>query len=99
VFTHGDLQIGHVFADGDEVTGIIDWSEAGPGDALFGLATLTLGQDVPAAGADQVDDGVGGDARKAARAGYAGRPTPQGPLRSCGVGTVNRQDQAQMTFT
>lgn len=30
-FTHGDLQIAHVFLDGDEVTGIIDWSEAGRG--------------------------------------------------------------------
>ncbi|MFJ4846284.1 phosphotransferase family protein [Streptomyces sp. NPDC088733] len=45
VFTHGDLQIEHVFVDGDEVTGIIDWSEAGPGDALFDLATLTLGHE------------------------------------------------------
>src|SRR5690606_6890952 len=42
-FTHGDLRIAHVFVDGDEVTGIIDWSEAGRGDALFDLATLTLG--------------------------------------------------------
>ena len=42
VFTHGDLQITHVFVDGDEVTGIIDWSEASQGDALFDLATLTL---------------------------------------------------------
>ncbi|RBQ15942.1 aminoglycoside phosphotransferase family protein [Spongiactinospora rosea] len=45
VFTHGDLQITHVFADGDEITGVIDWSEAGPGDALFDLATLTLGHE------------------------------------------------------
>ncbi|MCQ4208943.1 phosphotransferase family protein [Streptomyces longispororuber] len=45
VFTHGDLQIAHVFVDGDEVTGIIDWSEAGRGDALFDLATLTLGHE------------------------------------------------------
>ncbi|MFC8519698.1 phosphotransferase family protein [Streptomyces sp. NPDC057257] len=45
VFTHGDLQIDHVFVDGDEVTGIIDWSEAGGGDALFDLATLTLGHE------------------------------------------------------
>ncbi|WP_181787738.1 aminoglycoside phosphotransferase family protein [Streptomyces phytophilus] len=45
VFTHGDLQIEHVFLDGDEVTGIIDWSEAGRGDALFDLATLTLGHE------------------------------------------------------
>jgi aminoglycoside phosphotransferase (APT) family kinase protein len=42
VFTHGDLQIAHVFVDGDEVTGVIDWSEASQGDALFDLATLTL---------------------------------------------------------
>ena len=31
VFTHGDLQITHVFVDGDEITGVIDWSEAAPG--------------------------------------------------------------------
>ncbi len=42
VFTHGDLQITHVFVDGDAVTGVIDWSEASQGDALFDLATLTL---------------------------------------------------------
>jgi aminoglycoside phosphotransferase (APT) family kinase protein len=45
VFIHGDLQITHVFVDGDEITGIIDWSEAGQGDALFDLATLTLGHE------------------------------------------------------
>ena len=28
VFTHGDLQITHMFVDGDEITGVIDWSEA-----------------------------------------------------------------------
>ncbi len=43
VFTHGDLQVAHVFVDGDEVTGIIDWSEAGQGDPLYDLATVTLG--------------------------------------------------------
>jgi len=42
-FIHGDLQVDHVFVDGDEITGIIDWSEASQGDALFDLATLTLG--------------------------------------------------------
>jgi hypothetical protein len=31
VFTHGDLQITHVFVDGDEITGVIDWSEASQG--------------------------------------------------------------------
>ncbi|WP_405794037.1 phosphotransferase family protein [Streptomyces longwoodensis] len=44
-FTHGDLQIAHVFLDGDEVTGIIDWSEAGRGDALYDLATFVLGHE------------------------------------------------------
>jgi aminoglycoside phosphotransferase (APT) family kinase protein len=45
VFAHGDLQVSHVFIDVDEVTGVIDWSEAGPGDALFDLASLTLGHE------------------------------------------------------
>ena len=43
VFIHGDLQVAHIFVVGDEVTGIIDWSEGAPGDALFDLAILTLG--------------------------------------------------------
>ena len=45
VFTHGDLQVAHVFVDVDEITGVIDWSEAGPGDALYDLASLTLGHE------------------------------------------------------
>jgi aminoglycoside phosphotransferase len=45
VFMHGDLQINHVFVDGDEITGVIDWSEAAQGDGLFDLATLTLGHE------------------------------------------------------
>ncbi|MFE5406841.1 phosphotransferase family protein [Streptomyces sp. NPDC056580] len=53
-FTHGDLQIDHVFVDGDEVTGIIDWSEAGQGDALYDLATFTLGHE------EHLDDVVAG---------------------------------------
>jgi Ser/Thr protein kinase RdoA (MazF antagonist) len=43
VFIHGDLQVDHVFVSGDEVTGVIDWSESSQGDALFDLATFTLG--------------------------------------------------------
>jgi aminoglycoside phosphotransferase (APT) family kinase protein len=43
VFTHGDLQVAHVFVDKDEITGVIDWSGAGQGDALYDLAILTLG--------------------------------------------------------
>ena len=54
VFVHGDLQITHVFVEGDEVTGIIDWSEAAAGDALYDLATLTL------AHGEHLDDLVAG---------------------------------------
>ena len=45
MFVHGDLQVAHVFVDGDEVTGVVDWSEASQGDPLFDLATLTLGHE------------------------------------------------------
>ena len=54
VFVHGDLQVDHVFVAGDEITGIIDWSEASQGDALFDLATLTLGHP------EHLDDVVAG---------------------------------------
>ena len=45
VFTHGDLQVTHVFVAGDEVTGVLDWSEAAPGDALYDLASVTFGHE------------------------------------------------------
>ncbi len=54
VFTHGDLQITHVFVAGDEVTGVIDWSEAGQDDALYDLASLTLGHE------ERLDDVIAG---------------------------------------
>jgi hypothetical protein len=54
VFIHGDLQVDHVFVAGDEVTGIIDWSEGSQGDALFDLAILTLGHP------EHLDDVVAG---------------------------------------
>jgi aminoglycoside phosphotransferase (APT) family kinase protein len=44
-FTHGDLQVDHVFIDHDEVTGVLDWSEASQGDALYDLAVLTIGHE------------------------------------------------------
>jgi aminoglycoside phosphotransferase (APT) family kinase protein len=44
-FIHGDLQVDHVFVVDDEVTGVVDWSEASQGDPLFDLATLTLGHE------------------------------------------------------
>src|SRR5579859_750234 len=54
VFIHGDLQITHVFVDGDELTGILDWSEASQGDALYDLATLTLAHE------EHLDDVIAG---------------------------------------
>src|SRR3954447_7790022 len=54
VFIHGDFQITHVFVDGDEVTGIIDWSEAAQGDALYDVATLTLAHE------ERLDDVITG---------------------------------------
>lgn len=58
VFAHGDLQVDHVFVEGDEVTGVLDWSEAGQGDPLYDLATLTLGHEAQLAA---VVKGYGGD--------------------------------------
>lgn len=58
VFAHGDFQVTHVFVEGDEVTGVIDWSEAGQDDALFDLAILTLGHEERLA---DVLAGYGGD--------------------------------------
>ena len=58
VFIHGDLQIVHVFVDGDEVTGVVDWSEGGQGDAMYDLATLTLAHEEHL---DDVIAGYGGD--------------------------------------
>ncbi len=54
VFTHGDLQVDHVFIDNDKVTGVVDWSEASQGDALYDLAILTLGHE------EHLDDVVAG---------------------------------------
>ncbi len=54
VFMHGDLQITHVFVDGDKITGVVDWSEAAQGDALYDLAVLTLGHE------EHLDDVVAG---------------------------------------
>ncbi|MGB0114471.1 MAG: aminoglycoside phosphotransferase family protein, partial [Ilumatobacteraceae bacterium] len=57
-FIHGDLHLEHVFVEEGEVTGIIDWSEARQGDALFDIASLTLSNE------EHLDDflvGYGGD--------------------------------------
>ncbi|MDQ1456713.1 MAG: hypothetical protein QOH28_2333, partial [Actinomycetota bacterium] len=58
VFIHGDLQIVHVLIDGDEVSGVVDWSEGGHGDAMYDLATLTLAHEEHL---DDVVAGYGGD--------------------------------------
>jgi aminoglycoside phosphotransferase (APT) family kinase protein len=60
VFIHGDLHVLHVFIEGDSLSGVLDWSEAAPGDAAFDLASLTLAHparldDVLAGYGDEVD--------------------------------------------
>lgn len=67
VFMHGDLQVAHVFVDDDEVTGVLDWSEAGRGDAMYDLATLTLGHPEHL---DHVVAGYGGGVDVAAVRGW-----------------------------
>lgn len=61
VFVHGDLQLAHVFVEGDRVTGVLDWSEASRGDALHDLATLTLAHE------EQLDAVVAGYGREVDR--------------------------------
>ena len=51
---HGDLQIVHVLDDGDEASGVGDWSEGGHGDAMYDLATLTLAHE------EHLDDVIAG---------------------------------------
>lgn len=58
VFAHGDLQVAHVFVSDDEITGVVDWSEAGPGDAMYDIASLTLGH------REHLDDVVRGYGRE-----------------------------------
>lgn len=58
VFAHGDLQVAHVFVENATVTGVLDWSEAGQGDGMYDLATLTLGHPEHL---DDVIEGYGGD--------------------------------------
>jgi aminoglycoside phosphotransferase (APT) family kinase protein len=63
VFMHGDLQVSHVFVKDGEISGVLDWSEAAQGDALYDLAILTLGHeehlgDVLAGYGTDVDLGV-----------------------------------------
>jgi len=53
-FIHGDLQLAHVFFAGDEITGVLDWTEAAQGDPLFDLACLTLGHE------EHLDDVIAG---------------------------------------
>jgi aminoglycoside phosphotransferase (APT) family kinase protein len=40
---HGDFHHGNVLVDGDEVTGVLDWDLAGPGDWRFDLVVLAFG--------------------------------------------------------
>lgn len=72
VFIHGDLQIVNVFVDGDELSGVLDCSESGQGDATYDLATLTLAHE------EHLNDVI---------AGYGGEVDIDviGPTGRCGV--------------
>jgi aminoglycoside phosphotransferase (APT) family kinase protein len=49
VLLHGDLHLRHVYAEGAELTGILDWGDTTYGDPLFDLARLSMaGPDVTA---------------------------------------------------
>jgi Phosphotransferase enzyme family len=87
VFTHGDLQVAHVFVDDDEITGVLDWTEAAQGDALFDLATLTLGHqehldDVLARLRGRRAENPAVRLRPGSAATAARRAHPRGPARS-----------------
>jgi aminoglycoside phosphotransferase (APT) family kinase protein len=73
VFTHGDLQVTHVFFNGDEVTGVIDWSEACQGDALYDLARLRIRRaESPAVGPHEPGDYRRPGASRAVTVGQGG---------------------------
>jgi aminoglycoside phosphotransferase (APT) family kinase protein len=78
VFTHVDLQAAHVVVEGDEIPGVIDWSEAARGDALFDIATLTLGHEERLA---DVVAGYGGACWRSA--GWPSAVSPPRPRSPC----------------
>ncbi|MGZ0145633.1 phosphotransferase family protein [Kribbella sp. WER1] len=42
VLLHGDLHLRHLYADGDRLTGILDWGDTTYGDPLFDLARFSM---------------------------------------------------------
>ena len=65
---HGDFQAAHVFIDdGDAVSGIIDWGDAGTGDPHYDLAVLTVGHHEFL---DDVLSGYGGEVDRDRIEGY-----------------------------
>jgi hypothetical protein len=42
VLLHGDLHPRHLYADGSDLTGILDWGDARYGDPLFDLARVSM---------------------------------------------------------
>jgi aminoglycoside phosphotransferase (APT) family kinase protein len=59
---HVDFHPGNLLADGDRITGVVDWGGAGRGDRRFDLVTLRFGLLEPAPGVaerlDEVLDGL-----------------------------------------
>lgn len=42
VLLHGDLHLRHLYADGDRLSGILDWGDTTYGDPLFDLARFSM---------------------------------------------------------
>ncbi len=69
---HGDFTLDNVLADGDHISGVIDWGGAGPGDPRFDVTLALMG------------DGEGPIDARAVRAfleGYCAAPIPRGLRR------------------
>src|SRR5437763_3262922 len=67
-FIHGDFQPAHIFMTADnEVAGVVDWGDAGVGDAHYDLAVLTVGN---SENLGAVIKGYGGDVDRDRIAGY-----------------------------
>lgn len=75
---HGDLASEHVIVDGDDVVGIVDWSEARVADPADDLAWLLAS--VPAASADAVMEHYAAGRDGAADEAFEARATLAGEL-------------------
>jgi aminoglycoside phosphotransferase (APT) family kinase protein len=72
---HGDFTLDNVLADGDRISGVIDWGGAGPGDPRYDL-TLALSTSTPGA-SGEADVPLEPRAVTAFLEGYCAAPIPR----------------------